>query len=106
MGSKWNMAKYYEQYYQNNNLSLSHPINSGNGGQPEYCPQHRAGAATVSAEVRHSIDLIQNNKLAEAIELLQGAVNKNNEDAEAWQYLGVALSRQGKIDDAVRAYEQ
>src|SRR5215510_7830656 len=62
--------------------------------------------ATPSPEVRHSVDLIQNNKLAEAIELLQGAVKKNNEDADAWQYLGIALSRQGKIDDAIRAYEQ
>lgn len=62
--------------------------------------------AALSPEVRQSVDLIQNNKLAEAIELLQGAVKKNSEDAEAWQYLGVALSRQGKIDDARRAYEQ
>jgi tetratricopeptide (TPR) repeat protein len=62
--------------------------------------------ATSSPEVRQSIDLIQNNKLAEAIELLQAAVKKNSEDGEAWQYLGVALSRRGKIDDAKRAYEQ
>jgi len=62
--------------------------------------------ATPSPEVRQSVDLIQNNKLAEAIELLQGAVKKNSEDADAWQYLGIALSRQGKIDDARRAYEQ
>jgi Flp pilus assembly protein TadD len=62
--------------------------------------------AALSPEVRQSVDLIQNNKLAEAIELLQGAVKKNSEDAEAWQYLGVALSRQGKIDDARRAYEK
>ena len=62
--------------------------------------------ATPSPEVRQSVDLIQNNKLAEAIELLQGAVKKNSEDADAWQYLGIALSRQGKIDGARRAYEQ
>jgi tetratricopeptide (TPR) repeat protein len=62
--------------------------------------------ATLSLEVRQSIDLIQNNKLAEAIELLQSAVKKNSEDADAWQYLGVALSRQGKTDEARRAYEQ
>jgi len=62
--------------------------------------------ATPSQEVRQSIDLIQNNKFAEAIELLQGAVKKNPEDADAWQYLGVALSRQSKTDEARRAYEQ
>jgi len=63
-------------------------------------------SATPSPEVRQSVDLIQNNKLAEAVDLLQGAVKKNSDDAEAWQYLGIALSRQGKIDDARRAYEQ
>ena len=66
----------------------------------------RQSPATPSPEVRQSIDLIQNNKLAEAIELLQGAVKKNREDADAWQYLGVALSRQSKTDEARRAYEQ
>lgn len=61
---------------------------------------------TLSVDVRQSIELLQGNRIAEAIELLQRAVKKNGEDAEAWQYLGVALSRQGKNDDARRAFEQ
>ncbi len=61
---------------------------------------------TVSDEVRQAVELLQKNRVGEAVELLQRATKKNDQDADAWQYLGVMLNRQGKTNDAQRAFEQ
>lgn len=70
---------------------------------PSTVPQSQS---TISPEAQKAIELLQESQISAAIELLQQAVKKNSDDAESWQFLGVALSRQGKIEDARRAFEQ
>lgn len=63
-------------------------------------------SSTISSDVQQAIEMLQKNQIPAAIELLQQAVKKNSQDAEGWQFLGVAFFRQGKAEDAKRAFEQ
>jgi tetratricopeptide (TPR) repeat protein len=41
-----------------------------------------------------------------AIKALRATVGRNKNDVQAWHYLGLALERQGKTDDARKAHEK
>ncbi len=62
--------------------------------------------SVVSDEVQQAITNLQKNRLPEAIELLQQAIKQNVNDADAWQYLGIASFRIGKIEVAKQAFEK
>jgi tetratricopeptide (TPR) repeat protein len=57
-------------------------------------------------EVQHAVEYLQKNRLPEAIELLQKATKQNINDADAWQYLGIATFRAGNIEVAKQAFEK
>ncbi|HEX5707486.1 MAG TPA: TonB family protein [Pyrinomonadaceae bacterium] len=52
------------------------------------------------------IDFFKHGQYDTAVRVLRDAVKKNSADADAWYYLGLALSRQNKIDDAREAFER
>ena len=53
-----------------------------------------------------AIGLIQQGNLPEAIPVLSALVKKNKKDVRAWHWLGVALEKQGKLGDALKAHER
>ena len=63
-------------------------------------------AAVISDEGRRGIELYNQNKFADASDLLRKAVKKNAMDDQSWCYLGLALLHQPKeIKDASKALE-
>jgi TonB family protein len=61
---------------------------------------------TISEETKRGIELYNQNKNEEAIQSLRLAVKANKQDAEAWNYLGLALARGGNQQEARKAFEQ
>lgn len=62
-------------------------------------------AATYSTERDAGIELYRQGKFKDATKQLKKAVKKNKNDAEAWQYLGMALLEENAIKDASKAFE-
>jgi TonB family protein len=67
------------------------------------CAQQSTAA---SGERVRGINFYNQGNDKEAIEALRQAVKQRKDDLSAWHYLGLALARQGKTDDARKAYEQ
>ena len=57
-------------------------------------------------EVETGIRLYEKGDFPEAIRALKSAVKNRKDDIRAWHYLGLALSRIGKMDDARKAHEK
>jgi TonB family protein len=57
-------------------------------------------------ELGRALDLYNQGNDNEAIKALRQVVKKHNEDIRAWHYLGLALNRQGKPNDARKAHEK
>jgi TonB family protein len=67
----------------------------------------RAQQSTAMIDDRvRGISLYKEGKDQEAIIALRQAVKRSEMDASAWHYLGLALSRQGKVNDARKAHEK
>ncbi len=64
----------------------------------------QSSAVTLSDTAR-GIQLYQQGKIKETIEVLRSAVKANKNDAEAWHYLGLALNRADKTKEARGAFE-
>jgi len=58
------------------------------------------------AERSEGVTLYQNGDTLGAIKVLKAAVKRNKADLSAWHYLGLALERQGKTNDARNAHEK
>ena len=54
----------------------------------------------------HAIELYQQGDFTGASVTLRAFVKRNKDDVTAWHYLGLALGRLGKIDDARKAHEK
>ena len=63
-------------------------------------------ASSGSEERDHGIQLYNQGDTKGAIEVLRAAVKRDKEDADAWHYLGFALSGAGKKSEARKAFEQ
>src|SRR5436190_1462084 len=50
--------------------------------------------------------LIREEKFAQAVEKLEAATWLLPQNAQAWNYLGLAYHGAGKVDDAIRAYQK
>lgn len=61
--------------------------------------------AALSDKAR-GIELYQQGNDLEAVAVLQRAVKQDQDDLRAWHYLGLALGRQGKLDEARKAHEK
>jgi TonB family protein len=67
----------------------------------------RAQQSTAMIDDRvRGISLYKEGKDQEAIVALRQAVKRYKNDVSAWHYLGLALSRQGKASDALKAHEK
>lgn len=72
---------------------------------PSSLPQQQTQAG-VSAETARGIELYRQGNMRAAIEALRAVTRRNRNDADAWHYLGRAFSREDRIRDARRAFEQ
>ncbi|HZS07872.1 MAG TPA: TonB family protein [Blastocatellia bacterium] len=59
-----------------------------------------------SGESARGIQLYNQGRDKEAVAALRAATKKNENDAEAWHFLGLALHHQGKPKDARKAFER
>jgi TonB family protein len=75
-------------------------------GRPEALAQAPSSSATAVSDTTRGIDLYQQGNNQGAIEALRRVVKKEKDDLSAWHYLGLALNRQGKKDDARKAHEK
>lgn len=66
------------------------------------------GIAQVPATAQRDrgIALLQEDKLPEALTLLTTATKKDKKDIRAWHWLGIALEKQQKLKDALKAHEK
>src|SRR4051794_10206657 len=62
--------------------------------------------AVSSSDLTTGIELYKRGDGKEAIEALRRVTKKQDREIAAWYYLALAYARQGKKDDARKAYEQ
>lgn len=65
----------------------------------------RAQQPTPTDERTRGITLYNQGNHKEAIDVLRAVVKRGKEDVSAWHYLGLALEREGKTNDARKAHE-
>ncbi len=70
--------------------------------QTYVCAQQSSVATN---DIARGIQLYREGKIEEAIKALRHAVKQQKGDAEAWQYLGLALNFDGKAKEARKAFE-
>lgn len=63
-------------------------------------------ANAVSNERENGISLYQQGNDKEAIEVLRQFAKQHEDDLVVWHYLGLALAREGKTDEARKAHER
>ncbi len=68
--------------------------------------QAQQPAGSPSEERDRGIQLYQQGDFSGAVKLLRSATHKGKTDLSAWHWLGLALERQGKPDDARKAHEK
>jgi len=68
--------------------------------------QQLAVAVKSPDDTARGVELYQQGKHREAIEILRGAVKARKEDAQAWLHLGIALNRAGEAKEARKAFEK
>jgi TonB family protein len=66
----------------------------------------RRRLVVVAQTAPQGIELYKAGKIIEAINALRVVVKRNEEDAEAWHYLGLALLSNGAKNDARKAFER
>lgn len=61
---------------------------------------------SVDAELQSAHELIDNEKYQQAIEILNGAIESEPANADAWNLLGYASRKEGKLELSSEAYEK
>lgn len=64
------------------------------------------GASSQSSDYRKAVKAIKKENYAKAIDLLNSVVDKNPDNANAWNYMGYSLRNLERYDDALTAYEK
>ena len=72
------------------------------------------GEADTTAALRHEarllhwmgVDAFRTNRLADAVDLLRTATEKDPDYAPTWFYVGEALRYTGEVSDATEAYQR
>jgi TonB family protein len=59
-----------------------------------------------SDELERGVELYKQGNDREAVEVLKQVVSQRKDEVRAWHYLGLALNRQGKANDARKAHEK
>ena len=72
----------------------------GGGGDGGY------SGVKVAPEYKKAVKAIKKEDYAQAIDLLQTVIDDDPEDANAWNYLGYSLRKQGRFDEALIAYQK
>jgi tetratricopeptide (TPR) repeat protein len=57
------------------------------------------------SETEKGIELYRKGNLDEAVTILQKVVDADNNDREAWIYLGIGLAKKGKDKEALKAFQ-
>lgn len=63
-------------------------------------------ASSQSSEYRNAIKAVKKQDYTSAIELLQQSLDKNPNNANAWNYMGYSLRNLQRYDEALAAYEK
>ncbi|HEY0546836.1 MAG TPA: TonB family protein [Pyrinomonadaceae bacterium] len=91
-------------------VTLSLCLSTPGGSRASFAQTSRPATNPQSASAQddktRGIALYQTGETKEAIKALRAAVKGNKADADAWHYLGLALSGERKLKDAREAFEQ
>lgn len=68
--------------------------------------QEHAGTASLKPELTAAIELYKQGNDKAAIEALRRVTKRQEREIAAWYYLALCYARQGKTDDARKAYEK
>lgn len=74
---------------------------SGDGPLPD--PKTRIGSL---ADLKNGVQLLGNKSYPEAAESFRRVIDQNPKMVDAWEFLGRALQRQGRIEEALAAYRE
>ncbi len=74
------------------------PAHSDGGGGSNTAPK--------SSDYKQAVKAIKNEDYSSAVELLEKVIDKEPDNANAWNYMGFSLRNLQQFDDALAAYEK
>jgi TonB family protein len=73
---------------------------------PSPQPTPQVAQTNISPEVGRGVELIRRGEMRAATDALRAVTRNNQNDADAWHYLGIALNRQNETREARRSFER